>query len=350
VKAIQVAAFGEPDVLQLKTVADPVPQSGQLLITVSVSDVLFVDTIIRSGRGVAYFPIRPPYVPGNGVGGTVSAVGERIDPSWLGRPVVAHTGGAGGTGGYAQLATVDLPNAVAVPEGVELDHATAVLHDGTTALRILETIGDQPDEWVLILGAAGGMGILLVQLLTARGGRVIGAAGGHAKREVVAAAGAKAAIDYHRPEWPDLVLQITGGAQPAVVLDGVGGRLGARAFELVADGGRFSAHGSASGGFAPINADQATRRGVSVTTIADLQYGLEGRSRLMRAALDELRDGAITPVVGQTFPLADAAGAHHAIEARTTVAKTLLVSQPIGRDADVPATTDPRIEPTNASD
>jgi NADPH2:quinone reductase len=326
VHAIEAATFGGPDVLQLKTFADPAPQPGQVLIAASASDVLFVDTMIRSGRGVDYFPIRPPYIPGNGVGGTVVAAGERVDPAWLGRPVAAHTGGAGGTGGYAQLAAVDLLNTVAVPDDVALHHATAVLHDGTTALRIIETVGVPPGEWALILGAAGGMGILLVQLLAARGGRVIGAVGGKAKQKVIGATGAKAAIDYTEPGWPDAVLQTTGGVRPAVVLDGVGGQLGAQAFELVADGGRFSAHGSSSGAFAPLDANQAGRRGVTVTTIVDLQYRPDDRSRLLRAALDEVREGAITPVVGQTFPLADATRAHRAIEARETVAKTLLVS------------------------
>jgi NADPH2:quinone reductase len=327
VQAVEVAAFGGPDVLQFKTVADPVPQPGQVLMEVSVSDVLFVDTIIRSGRGVAYFPIRPPYVPGNGAGGTVGCVGEGVDPSWLGRTVVAHTGGAGGTGGYAQVAAVDLDNVIAVPEGVELPDATAALHDGTTALRILEVLGDTPRDWVLIVGAAGGMGILLVQLFTDRGSRVIGAAGGQAKQEVVARAGAKVAIDYTRPDWTDTILQTTGGARPAIVLDGAVGRLGAQAFELLADGGRFSAHGSASGTFAPIDAEQASRRGITVSTILDLQYGPDDRSRLMHAALEELHRAAINPLVGQTFPLVEAARAHRAIEARKGIAKTLLLTE-----------------------
>jgi NADPH2:quinone reductase len=170
------------------------------------------------------------------------------------------------------------------------------------------------------------MGILLVQLLAARGGRVIGAAGGQAKQEVVATSGAKAAIDYSQPDWPDAVLRTTGGVRPTAVFDGVGGNIGSQAFELLADGGQFSAHGSASGTFAPIDADQAGRRRVTVTTIFDLQHRSEDRSRLMRAALDELHDGAIAPVVGQMFPLADACGAHYAIETRKTVGKTLLLS------------------------
>jgi NADPH2:quinone reductase len=174
-RAVEVARFGGPDVLELQELSDPVPDLGQVVVAASASDVLFVDTMIRSGRGADYFPIRPPYVPGNGVGGTVAGVGAGVDASWLGRPVVAHTGGAGGTGGYAEMAAVDLEACAPLPDGVDLLDATAVLHDGTTALRVLETTAPQQGELALVLGAAGGMGILLVQLLVARGVMVVGA-------------------------------------------------------------------------------------------------------------------------------------------------------------------------------
>ena len=288
-------------------------------------DVLFVDTMIRSGRGVDYFPIRPPYVPGNGVGGTVTAIGEGVDPAWLGREVVAHTGP---TGGYAELAVADVADCAAVTDGVDLLDATAILHDGTTALRILETTAPEKGEWVLVLGAVGGMGIVLVQLLASRGARVVGAARGRTKQDVVSEAGAHAAIDYGEPGWTEAVLEATGGQRPTLVLDGVGGRLGAEGFALMADGGRFSAHGTPSGSFAPIDPDQARQRGVTVTTIADLQYGEGDRSRLLDAVLAEVAADRVTPLVGQVLPLADASKAHQAMEARETLAKTLLVPEP----------------------
>jgi len=288
--------------------------------------VLFVDTMIRSGAGAGYFPVRPPYVPGNGVGGEVVAVGESVSADWLGRKVAAHTGGPGGTGGYAQLAVADVEHAVVLPGDVDLLAATAVLHDGTTALRVLEITGPRPGEWVLVLGAAGGMGILLVQLLAAQGANVIGAARGPAKLAAVAAAGAAAAVDYGRPDWTAAVLEATGGSGPAVVLDGVGGALGSAAFDLVADGGRFSAHGSPSGSLAGIDADAARRRRVRVSTIRDLQYGAGDRSRLMKDVLGQLAQGRIRPLIAQTFSLAEAAKAHEAIAARRTVAKTLLLT------------------------
>ncbi len=180
-RAIEVRRFGAPDVLQVADLTDPTPGPDQVVVAASASDVLFVDTMIRSGAGASYFPIKPPYVPGNGVGGTVVAVGESVGREWLGRRVAAHTGGPGGTGGYAELAVADLEHAIVVPDEVDLLAATAVLHDGTTALRVLETTTPQPGEWVLVLGAAGGMGILLVQLLEAQGAKVVGAARGQAK-------------------------------------------------------------------------------------------------------------------------------------------------------------------------
>lgn len=325
-RAIEVRAFGGPDVLQVADLPDPVPGPGQVLVAAAACDVLFVDTMIRSGAAAGYFPIKPPYVPGNGVGGKVVAAGESVDPEWVGRTVAAHTGGRGGTGGYTELAVAGAGDAVAVPGDVDLLAATAVLHDGTTALRVLEISGVQPGEWVLVLGAAGGMGILLVQLLAAQGARVVGAVRGQAKQALVAAAGALAAVDYGLPDWADAVLKATGGTRPAVVLDGVGGAIGAAAFALVADGGRFSAHGSPSGSFAAIDQDAARRRRVHVSTIRDLQYGAGDRARLMHGILGYLAERRIAPHIGQAYPLAEAAKAHAAIEARRTVAKTLLLT------------------------
>jgi NADPH2:quinone reductase len=297
-----------------------------VLVAAAACDVLFVDTLIRSGAAAGYFPVRPPYVPGNGVGGEVVAVGASVSPDWLGRTVAAHTGGPGGTGGYAQLAVADVEHAVVLPDAVDLLAATAVLHDGTTALRVLEICDPRPGERVLVLGAAGGMGILLVQLLTALGAHVIGAARGPAKLAAVARAGAAAAVDYGEPGWTDAVLEAAGGARPAVVLDGVGGAIGTAAFDLVADGGRFSAHGSPSGSLAGLDADAARRRRLRVSTIRDLQYGAGDRSRLMKDALGQLAQGRVRPLIGQTFSLAEAAKAHEAIAARRTVAKTLLLT------------------------
>jgi NADPH2:quinone reductase len=256
----------------------------------------------------------------------VISVGDGVDGGWLGRPVIAHTGGPGGGGGYAERAAVSLDDTVPVPDGLDPLLAVAIVHDGPTALRIVRLADVRPGEQVLVLGAAGGMGILLVQLLRARGARVIGAARGSAKVNAVGAAGADVVIDYGQPGWTSLVLDAGDGSGPAVVLDGVGGQLGLDAYGIIADGGRFSAHGAPGGGFAAIDPGDARRRKVTVTGLGDLQVRPGERADLARQLLPEVVSGRIRPLIGQTFPLAEAARAHALIEARQAVAKTLLTS------------------------
>jgi NADPH2:quinone reductase len=319
---IEVARFGGPEVLVPARSTDPVAGPGELVVAVTASDVIFVDTAIRSGAG--FFPIRPPYVPGGGVAGEVTSVGEDIDGSWLGRTVIAHTGGPGGIGGYAEQAIVSLDDTVLVPDGLSELDAAAIIHDGPTALRVARIADVHPGEYVLVLGAAGGMGILLVQLLRARGARVIGAARGKAKLSAVAEAGADVVIDYSHPGWTSDVLNATGGARPTAVLDGVGGQLGHDAYGIIADGGRFSAHGAPSGSFASIDPDDARQRNVTVTGIGDLQIRPNDRADLTRQILPDVLSGKVRPLIGQTFPLTEAARAHTLMEDRDAIAKTLL--------------------------
>jgi NADPH2:quinone reductase len=321
---VQVTRFGGPEVLATISVPDPVPGPGEVIITVSAADVLFLDAVIRSGRAAAWFTVTPPYVPGNGVSGRVSVLGEGVDRGWAGRAVVARTGVGGGLGGYAEQVAVPAGQLVPVPDGAGLAEAAAVLHDGTTALGLAASTGIRPGEQVLILGAAGGLGILLGQLARARGARVIAAARGQAKLDLLAEPGTTAVVDYGEPDWPDQVVRVTGGSGPDVVFDGAGGQLGAAAFSVIAGGGRFSAHGAAAGGFAPIDADEAARRGVTVRGIEQVQFGPAEQAKLAGQALAELAADRIRPLIGQTFPLRQAAAAHTALESRSALGKTLL--------------------------
>jgi NADPH2:quinone reductase len=321
---VEVSRFGGPEVLAARQVPDPVAGPGQVLVRTTAADVLLVDVMIRYGLGVDYFPIRPPYVPGNGVAGTVISAGDGVDSAWAGRAVVAHTGGGGGSGGYAEQAVVAAGDLMPVPDGLTLAEAAALLHDGSTALGLLELVSIKPGEWVLVTAAAGGMGVLLVQLARAAGGRVIGAARGAQKLDAARNAGAEAAVDYSEPAWTERVRELTAGHGADVVFDGAGGRLGSAAFEVTAGGGRFSAHGMSDGGFAGLDPGEAGRRGVTVHGIG--QHTPAEFRRLATAALAEAAAGRIKPVIGQTFPLARAADAHAALEARAAVAKTLLLT------------------------
>jgi len=325
-RVVEATRFGGPEVLAAATAPDPVAGPGQAVIGVTAADVLFFDAMVRYGLAVDFVALRPPYVPGNGVAGVVTAIGDGVDPRWSGREVVAHTGEHGGGGGYAEQALVGADALVAVPAELGLPEAAALLHDGATALGLAESTGIQPLDWVLVLGAAGGLGLLLVQLARAAGARVVAAARGPGKLDLARRVGADAVVDYSRPGWPQEARAASAGGRPQVVFDGVGGELGQAAFTLMADGGRFSAHGSASGGFAPIDRAAAERRGITVRGIEQVQFEPGRLQALASRALAAAAAGQIRPVIGQTFPLDQAADAHRAIEARAALGKTLLLT------------------------
>jgi NADPH:quinone reductase len=325
-RAIEVSGFGGPEVLTLAEFPDLVPGPGEVVISVAAADVLFLDTVIRSGLAAQWFPVTPPYVPGGGVGGLVTSAGEGVPAEWVGRPVIAQVGSQGSGGGYAEQAVATAGRLIPVPAGVDVRSATALLHDGATALGLAVSTGIKQGEWVLVLGAAGGLGTILVQLARSSGARVVGAARGPAKLAVLRELGADAVVDYSEPGWSNQVTELTAGAGPDVIFDGVGGELGREAFGIIAAGGRFSGHGAPSGGFAEIDPREAANRGVSVRGIEQVQFQPSEHAQFARRALAELSAGRITPVIGQSFRLEDAAAAHAGIEARSSIGKTLLTA------------------------
>ena len=168
--------------------------------------------------------------------------------------------------------------------------------------------------------AAGGVGSLLTQLAAGAGAQVVAAAGSARKLAVAGDLGAAITVDYSVPDWPRSVRAAVGAAD--VVFDGVGGAIGRDAFGLVRDGGRCFTFGMASGQFAWISADEAAARRISLHR--GVPVSPERMRKLSRAALAAAAAGRLRPLIGQMFPLAEAAAAHAAIEARQTTGKTLL--------------------------
>jgi NADPH2:quinone reductase len=321
-RVVHVTRFGGPEVLLAGEVPDPVAEQGQVVVEVSAAGITFVETQIR--RGVDEWHDRPelPYVPGGVVAGQVGSVGAGVDPGWLGRRVIAETGQ---TGGFAQLAAVDVAGLIPVPDGLGLPEAAALHPDGSTALGLVEGVRIRPAEWVLIEAAGGGVGSLLVQLARSAGARIVGAARGKRKLDLARKLGADAVVDYSEPDWTKQVLDATGGTGPDVVFDGVGGEIGRAAFEIVGRGGRFSMHGAASGEPTVVDPAEAHRRGVTVIGIEQLfAFGPSMRQWAERV-MSEAVAGRIRPIIGQTFPLERAADAHACIESRSGVGKTLLL-------------------------
>lgn len=351
-KAIEVARFGGPEVLEPRAVPDPVPGAGEVLVDVAAADTLWLETMVRSGGGGAYFPVTMPYRPGVGVAGTVAdpassgagssgpassdpasssapSSGAGGGPAVPGRRVVARLGHDGG--GYATRVAVPADALVDIPDGVDARTAAAVLHDGVTALALMDVVKVVAGDRVLVTAAAGGMGALLVQLAKAAGATVVAAARGPAKLDALRALGSQGAlgalgpdvvVDYDVADWTDTVWEQTGGLE--VVLDGAGGDYGRAAFDLVVDGGRFSAHGTPAGGFATVDPELARSRGVTATGLDAVQLAPDRFRAYLIRALHDVATGRFTPLIGQTFPLDRAADAHAAIESRTAIGKTVL--------------------------
>ncbi|MFI2348717.1 zinc-binding dehydrogenase [Streptomyces sp. NPDC019443] len=322
-RVAQVKEFGGPEVLVTTEVPDPVAGPGEAVVAVSAVDTIFVETQIRSGSFGEHFPVQPPYVPGGGIAGTVRAVGEGVDEAWIGRRVITSLGFSGG---YAEQAVASAAKLIPVPASLELREAAALVHDGVTATALLESTGLGAGDRVLILGASGGMGTLLVQLAKAVGAQVVGVARGELKTSLVRELGADAVVDATSPDWVAHARTALGPSGADVVLDGVGGDLGLAAFPLTADGGRFSAHGAPTGDFAPVDAAEAERRGIKLLGIGDVQLSDEEYVRLAAKALTEAASGRLYPVIGGEFPLERASEAHAAIEGRGLRGKVLLTT------------------------
>lgn len=323
-RAVIVNEFGDPDRLQLTETADPRPGPGQCLIATEACDVLYWDTMLRGGMAPPEMSPQLPWIPGNGVAGRVVAVGDGVpQEEWVGRLVGAHTGNRGA---YAELAAVPVKDAVPIPDGVDVRTAAALLHDGPTALKLAQVTAISAEDTVLLLGASGGLGLALVQLARARGGRIVAVARGATKRERIAALGPDALIDPEDPEWVTRTSEALGPGGATVILDNVGPSLGPQAFPLLAQGGHFSAHATHGGEFTTLNPEQVRERGASVTGIEQVQLADNELAELTGRSFASAAAGELQPVVGQTFPLEQAAEAHRAIESRRVFGKTLLTT------------------------
>ena len=315
---IRVSEFGGPEVLEPVEVPDPVAGPGEVVVAVEAAGVLTLDTIIRRGNAGPRFATPLPYVPGRGAAGRVVAVGDGVDTALLGRRVVADAEGT-----YAERLVAPVEALVPIPDGLGAPEAMTMLHDGGTALAVFGRLGVRPGETVLVLPAAGGIGTMLVQLARSAGARVIGAARGAEKLELVRSLGADRAVDYGEPGWAEVVRRRTG--QVDVVVDGVGGALGREAFGLVAEGGRYSNYGLAGGAPIPPDPDEVRSRAITVVGTDQLAGFVHERRARQERMLAEAAAGRITAVVGRTFALGKAADAHTALENREIPGKAVLI-------------------------
>ncbi|REE95087.1 NADPH:quinone reductase-like Zn-dependent oxidoreductase [Thermomonospora umbrina] len=309
--------IGAPDVLEPVELPVPQPKPDELRVDVHVIGVTWMDTQIRMGKGPAVYAAEPPFIPGGAVAGSVGAIGTRVDRGWLGTRVVARANG----GGYVQNAICSPENTFRVPDGLDLQDAMALMDDGSTALALLEKTPVGAGDRVLVAPGVGGLGHVLVQLALAAGATVVAAVRGAEKLAAARSLGAEA-VDYSVPNWPDQVRQIADGGVEAAY-DGVGGAIGAASVDLLVDGGRFSGYGMTSGAQTTIGA--ADRQRLTVCDMSQLPEFWSDNPRRVQQILREAAAGRVRPLIGQTYPLAEAVRAHEDIEARRFIGKSLLL-------------------------
>jgi NADPH2:quinone reductase len=323
--AIRQHAFGPAETLRYEEVPDPVPAAEQVRIAVEASGLHLLDTAIRRGFSGGPLP-KPalPMTPGRDVAGTVELLGPGVDKRWRGRRVVAQLGQA--SGGYAELALAPVAALHEVPDHLTAEAAVAMIGTGRTAVGILDRAALSDEDAVLVTAAAGGLGALFVQAARNAGAFAVGVAGGRAKTERVRALGAHVAVDYSQPGWPARVRDGLGERALSVVLDGVGGELGRAAMELLDPGGRLLLFGLSSGTATEFTTRDLMARGLTVSWAIPRALRRRGGLReLETRSLAEAAAGRLVPLVGRRFPLAEAAAAHEAMEARATEGKTVLV-------------------------
>jgi len=312
-RAIRLHEFGPPANLVYEEVDDPEPGPGQVRIAVSAAGVHFIDTAIRAGRRMGPMPLPDlPQIPGREVAGTVDALGPGVGDEWRGRRVVTHLGPA--SGGYAALAVHEVEAVHALDDHLSDAAAVAMIGTGQTTMAILDVAALQRDDVAMVTAAASGVGSLLVQAARNAGAEVVGAAGGAEKAARLRGLGVRA-VDYAEPGWTEEVGKVT------VALDGVGGEIGRGALEALGVGGRLILFGLASGEPTPLSAGDLFRRGLTVS--AALGRVVDQRALEVRA-LAAAAGGELAPLI-TSFPLAQAADAHAAIESRATIGKVVLV-------------------------
>lgn len=327
-RAIVVQEAGGPQVLELVERATPEPGPGELLVDVAAAGVNFIDTYQRSGA----YPMTYPFVAGSEGAGRVRAVGAGVEDMAEGDLVAwAMVDGAG----YASQVLVPADRAVPVPDGVDAETAAAAMLQGMTAHYLTEsTFPLAAGDDVLVHAAAGGMGLLLTQVATAKGARVIGTVSTHEKAELARGAGAVDVIVYgrgdggHDVDVAARVRELTDGKGVEVVYDGVGRSTFAASLDSLATRGMLALYGGASGKVDPVDPMTLNAKGSLFLTRPTLAHHILTRDELLRRAgevFEWIRSGTVEFRIGGRYPLEDAGRAHEDLEARRTTGKLLLV-------------------------
>jgi NADPH2:quinone reductase len=319
-QAIQVSQVGGPEVLTPVDIPVPSPKPNEALVEIKAAGVNFIDVYFREGR----YPTPLPFVNGQEAAGVVTEVGSEVTTLQPGDRV-AYTSALGS---YAEYAAVPASRLVKIPAGIDFEQAAAAMLQGMTAHYLLHSSYPiKEDETALIHAAAGGVGLLLVQMAKKIGARVIATAGTREKAQLARDAGADECIVYTEADFATETRRLTGGAGVHVVYDGVGKATFDKDLDVLRPRGYLVLFGGSSGAVPPFDLIKLSQKGSLFITRPTLAHYTLTREELEWRANDVLHSiaaGDLKLRIHKVYPLAEAAQAHRDLEGRKTTGKLLL--------------------------
>jgi NADPH2:quinone reductase len=320
-KAIQVKRTGGPEVMELVDLPVPQPKSNEAVVKIEAVGVNFIDVYNREGR----YPAALPFVPGQEAAGVVSAVGSEAHEVAVGDRV-AYTLALGS---YAEYAAVPADRLVKIPAGVGAREAAAAMLQGMTAHYLShDTYALKKGETALIHAAAGGVGLLLVQMAHNIGARVIATVSTEEKAKLARAAGADEVILYTQADFEAETKRLTGGKGVDVVYDSVGKTTFEKGLNLLRPRGMMVLYGASSGPVAPLDPLALTQKSMFLTRPSLGHYIITAEELQERAGavFGMIRAGKLKLRIEHVYPLAEAPQAHRDLEGRKTTGKLLLLT------------------------
>ncbi len=319
-RGIQVSKTGGPEVLELVDLPRPEPKSGEVLVRIAASGVNFIDTYLREGR----YPAPLPFIPGQEAAGTI----EQLGPDVSGFAVGDHVAWNGTRGTYAEYACAPAKDLLHVPASMSLDDAAAVLLQGLTAHYLVhDTYRVQRGDTILVHAGAGGVGLVITQMLKMLGARVITTVSTDEKAELSRTAGADHVILYTRENFADAVKKIAPEGLP-VVYDSVGKTTFEDSLKCLRPRGLMALYGGSSGAVPPFDLIRLSTMGSLYVTRPTLKDYVQTRAELDRRANDVFNwvaQGKLNVRIGRRYPFSEAQQAHIDLQARKTTGKVLLI-------------------------
>jgi NADPH2:quinone reductase len=322
-KTVLCKEFGPPESLVVEDVPSPVPGPGQVVLAVRACGVNFPDVLLIQNK----YQFKPPlpFAPGGEVAGIVKAVGEGVRSVRVGERVIGSTG----WGGFAEEVALDAARVIPIPDAMDFVTASAfLLTYGTSHHALRDRAALQPGETLLVLGAAGGVGLAAVELGKVMGARVIAAASTPEKLAVCREHGADEVIDYVREDLKERTKSLTGGEGADVIYDPVGGAYTEAALRATAWKGRFLVIGFAAGEIPRIPLNLVLLKGCQIVGVFWGAFTAREPARNeanVRELMTWYAAGKIAPHVSATYPLERAAEALNAMAERRVMGKVVLV-------------------------